>query len=41
MAKTSKDERVFFVRMNNSTRAMPAAEVDGYLRQRSLSAPLD
>jgi len=37
--KTSKDERIFFVRMNNSTRAMPAAEVDGYLRQRSLSAP--
>jgi len=40
-AKTSKDERIFFVRTNNSTRAMPAAEVDGYLRQRSLSAPSD
>jgi len=40
-AKTSKEERIFFVRMNNSTRAMPAAEVDGYLRQRSLSAPSD
>ncbi len=40
-AKTSKDERIFFVRMNNSTRAMPAAEVDGYLRQRSLPASSD
>jgi len=37
-AKTSKGERIFFVRMNNSTHAMPAAEVDEYLRQRSLSA---
>jgi len=27
--------------MNNSTRAMPAAEVDGHLRQRSLSTPSD
>jgi len=25
--------------MNNSTRAMPAVEVDGYLRQRSSSSP--
>ena len=34
-AKTSKDQRIFFVRMNNSTRAMPEAEVDTYLRQRA------
>ncbi len=34
-AKTSKGERIFFVRMNNSTRAMPEAEVDAYLRQRT------
>jgi len=36
-AKTSKDQRTFFVRMNNSTRAMPETEVDTYLRQRAAS----
>jgi type I restriction enzyme R subunit len=30
-AKTSKDARVFFVRMNNSSRAMPRDELDAYL----------
>ncbi|MGH9222617.1 MAG: AlbA family DNA-binding domain-containing protein [Acidimicrobiales bacterium] len=29
-AKTSKGEQVFFVRMNNSTRALPEAEVEAY-----------
>ena len=29
-ARTSKDERVFFVRMNNSTRVLPDREVDKY-----------
>jgi type I restriction enzyme R subunit len=33
-AKTSKDDRVFFVRMNNSTRAMPEAELDQYIADR-------
>jgi type I restriction enzyme R subunit len=33
-AKTSQQERVFFVRMNNSSRAMPEAEVEAYLRSR-------
>jgi type I restriction enzyme R subunit len=33
-AKTSKDARVFFVRMNNSTRAMPEAELHDYLQER-------
>nr|MBA2529189.1 DUF3387 domain-containing protein [Euzebyales bacterium] len=33
-AKTSKDERVFFVRMNNSTRVMPDSELADYLRER-------
>ena len=33
-AKTSKEPRVFFVRMNNSTRAMPEAEIDTYLADR-------
>ncbi|MGH9156352.1 MAG: hypothetical protein ACRD1K_11085 [Acidimicrobiales bacterium] len=29
-ARTSKDEAVFFVRMNNSTRPLPEAEVKAY-----------
>ncbi len=33
-ARTSKDERVFFVRMNNSTRPRPEAEVPAYLADR-------
>ncbi len=32
--KTSKDERVFFVRMNNSTRALPEPELTAYLADR-------
>ena len=30
-AKTSKDNRVFFVRMNNSTRVLPDGELGPYL----------
>lgn len=33
-AKTSKEDRVFFVRMNNSTRPLPEAERDNYLTDR-------
>jgi len=33
-AKTSKVDRVFFVRMNNSSRVMPADELDRYLADR-------
>ena len=33
-AKTSKEHRVFFVRMNNSTRAMPESELPTYLVDR-------
>ncbi len=33
-AKTSKEDRVFFVRMNNSTRPIPAEELDAYLADR-------
>jgi type I restriction enzyme R subunit len=33
-AKTSKDDRVFFVRMNNSTRPLPEPEVLPYLSDR-------
>jgi hypothetical protein len=33
-AKTSKDDRVFNVRMNNSTRAMPTAETAQYITDR-------
>lgn len=33
-AKTSKDERVFYVRMNNSTRAMPEHEMGLYMTDR-------
>jgi len=29
-ARTSKDEQIFFVRMNNSTRALPDAEIESY-----------
>ncbi|MDA8283375.1 MAG: hypothetical protein M0Z42_08805 [Actinomycetota bacterium] len=29
-ARTSKDEQIFFVRMNNSTRALPDAEIETY-----------
>jgi type I restriction enzyme R subunit len=34
-AKTSKDQRVFFVRVNNTTRAWPEDEVASYLAQRT------
>jgi type I restriction enzyme, R subunit len=33
-ARTSKNERVSFVRMNNSSRAMPEEELDAYLADR-------
>lgn len=33
-AKTSKEPRVFFVRMNNSSRAMPEGELDAYMADR-------
>lgn len=33
-AKTSKSERVFFVRMNNSSRPMPEHELETYLTDR-------
>jgi type I restriction enzyme, R subunit len=33
-AKISKGDRVFFVRMNNSSRPMPAGELDAYLADR-------
>jgi type I restriction enzyme R subunit len=33
-AKTAKGERVFFVRMNNSSRPMPPDELDAYLADR-------
>ena len=33
-AKTSKEPRVFFVRMNNSSRAMPEDELDAYISDR-------
>ena len=33
-AKTSKEERVFFVRMNNSTRVMPEGESGAYIAER-------
>ena len=33
-AKTSKEDRVFYVRMNNSTRVLPESEIETYLRQR-------
>ena len=33
-AKTSKEERVFFVRMNNSTRPLPEGELDSYIADR-------
>jgi len=33
-AKTSKDDRLFFVRLNNSTRAIPADEIDAYTADR-------
>ncbi|MDQ6927817.1 MAG: DUF3387 domain-containing protein, partial [Actinomycetota bacterium] len=33
-ARTSKDEHVFFVRMNNSTRVLPEPEVDRYRSER-------
>lgn len=36
-AKTSKDDRVFFVRMNNSSRALPESEVEAYLRGRGIT----
>jgi type I restriction enzyme, R subunit len=33
-AKTSKGDRVFFVRMNNSTRKLPEAEIQTYVADR-------
>ncbi len=33
-AKTSKNDRVFYVRLNNSTRAIPADEIDAYTADR-------
>ncbi|MHB8669506.1 MAG: hypothetical protein ACYDAD_02930 [Acidimicrobiales bacterium] len=33
-ARTSKDEQVFYIRMNNSTRALTEPEVDTYAAQR-------
>ena len=33
-AKTSKEPRVFFVRMNNSSRAMPDGELGAYMADR-------
>jgi type I restriction enzyme R subunit len=33
-ATTSKGEQVFFVRLNNSTRALPDGEIEGYRAQR-------
>ena len=33
-AKTSKEPRVFFVRMNNSSRAMPDGELEAYMADR-------
>lgn len=33
-AKTSKEARVFFVRMNNSTRALPDEEISAYVAVR-------
>lgn len=35
-AKTSKHDQLFFVRFNNSTRAIPAAEIDAYVADRWL-----
>jgi type I restriction enzyme, R subunit len=32
--RTSKDDRVFFVRMNNSTRALPETELPAYVADR-------
>jgi hypothetical protein len=32
-AKTSKEPGVFFVRLNNSSRALPVDEVESYLAQ--------
>jgi type I restriction enzyme R subunit len=37
-AKTSKDDRAFFVRMNNSTRALPDTETTAYVADRWPSA---
>jgi hypothetical protein len=43
-AKTSKADRLFFVRMNNSSRPMPPDELDAYLADRwpdaSTAAPV-
>jgi len=33
-ARTSKENRVFFVRMNNSTRPLPDGELDSYIADR-------
>ncbi len=33
-ARTSKEDRVFFVRMNNSTRPLPEGEVGNYVADR-------
>jgi type I restriction enzyme, R subunit len=39
-AMTSKDDRVFFVRMNNSTRALPADEQEAYFVDRWPARPM-
>ncbi len=38
-AKTSKEERMFFARMNNSSRALPEAEQTNYIADRWPDAP--
>jgi type I restriction enzyme R subunit len=38
-ARTSRDDRVFFVRMNNSTRPLPDTDLDAYLADRWPAAP--
>jgi len=40
-ARTSKAERVFFVRMNNSTRALPDEEIDAYVADHWLALTAD
>jgi len=40
-ARTSKAERVFFVRMNNSTRALPDGEIEAYVADHWLALTAD
>lgn len=35
-AKTSKDDYVFYVRINNSTRALPPNELPAYVADRNM-----